>query len=203
MSETRQKLLDTAIELIWEQSYNSVSVDDICNQSGVKKGSFYHFFPSKSELAVAAYEEHWQHFYKPLYADIFYPDKPPLQRVEDWCNHIIAKQLDIFKRKGRVLGCPYASIGSELVSQDDKILKKTNEIFARATLYIETALHDAAQLGLIADKNIAQIASEIFSYMIGVLVIARINNNPAIISRDLHKGVFNLIAQEARTPAAA
>src|SRR6266700_1447546 len=57
--ESRLKLLRTAHELIWRQSYGSVGVDQICEQSGVKKGSFYHFFRSKSELTVAAYEYHW------------------------------------------------------------------------------------------------------------------------------------------------
>src|SRR6267154_2537844 len=52
--ESRLKLLRTAHELIWRQSYGSVGVDQICEQSGVKKGSFYHFFRSKSERALRA-----------------------------------------------------------------------------------------------------------------------------------------------------
>lgn len=55
-STAKEKLLDVAFKLIWDQSYGSVSVDDICQQAEVKKGSFYHFFESKAELAIAAYE---------------------------------------------------------------------------------------------------------------------------------------------------
>ncbi len=203
MTETRQKLLDTAIELIWEHSYNAVSVDDICHQAGVKKGSFYHFFPSKSELAVAAYEEHWQRYYLPIYSELFDAEKSPLKRIADWCQHITDKQIEIYERKGRVLGCPYASIGSELCTQDEQILKKTHEIFARATRYVETSLEDAAKRSDIPHANLSQIAAEIFTFMVGTLVMARIQNNPLLISRDLHKGVFNLIAQETRKPVAA
>ena len=47
------------MELIWEQSYGSVSVDVICERAGARKGSFYHFFPSKSDLAAVAIEDHW------------------------------------------------------------------------------------------------------------------------------------------------
>jgi AcrR family transcriptional regulator len=54
--DAKQRLLDTAIDLIWEQSYGAVSVDVICERAGTKKGSFYHFFPSKSDLTVAAIE---------------------------------------------------------------------------------------------------------------------------------------------------
>jgi len=47
---TKQKLLETAMELIWVSSYGSVGVDDICKRAGVSKGSFYHFFPSSPIL---------------------------------------------------------------------------------------------------------------------------------------------------------
>ena len=53
-SDAKEKLLRVAFDLIWEQSYGAVSVDDICERANVKKGSFYYFFPSKSDLAVAA-----------------------------------------------------------------------------------------------------------------------------------------------------
>ncbi len=44
-SVAKEKLLQVAFDLIWQQSYGSVSVDDICERAKVKKGSFYHFFP--------------------------------------------------------------------------------------------------------------------------------------------------------------
>jgi TetR/AcrR family transcriptional regulator, transcriptional repressor for nem operon len=59
-SDTKEKLLQVAFDLIWNQSYGSVSVDQICERARLNKGSFYHFFPSKSDLAVEAYEEHWR-----------------------------------------------------------------------------------------------------------------------------------------------
>ncbi|MCW2286501.1 AcrR family transcriptional regulator, partial [Rhodoblastus acidophilus] len=52
--ETKRRLIAAALELIWRSSYGSVSVDDICKAADVRKGSFYHFFPSKADLAVAA-----------------------------------------------------------------------------------------------------------------------------------------------------
>ena len=59
VTDTKQRLLNTALKLVWEQSYGSVSVDQICEKADVRKGSFYHFFASKADLAIAAAEEHW------------------------------------------------------------------------------------------------------------------------------------------------
>ena len=51
--------MDAALDLIWENSYGTTSVDAICERAGAKKGSFYYFFKSKSELAAAALEAEW------------------------------------------------------------------------------------------------------------------------------------------------
>jgi TetR/AcrR family transcriptional repressor of nem operon len=65
-TDTKQKLIDTALELILKSSYGSVSVHDICKAADVKKGRFYDFFPSKVDLAIAAMEESYKSL-KPLY----------------------------------------------------------------------------------------------------------------------------------------
>ena len=82
--DTKQKLLEVAWKLIWEQSYGSVGVDEICKQAGVTKGSFYFAFPSKSDLAVAAFEEHWQ-MKRPLLDSVFSSQVAPIAQFERYC----------------------------------------------------------------------------------------------------------------------
>jgi TetR/AcrR family transcriptional regulator, transcriptional repressor for nem operon len=54
----KRKLLDAALHVIRARGYAGTSVDDICREAGVTKGSFFHHFKSKDELAIAA-TEHW------------------------------------------------------------------------------------------------------------------------------------------------
>lgn len=54
----KRKLLDAALHVIRVQGYAGSSVDDICREAGVTKGSFFHHFKGKDDLAVAA-TEHW------------------------------------------------------------------------------------------------------------------------------------------------
>lgn len=50
----RTKLLDAALRVIRSQGYAGSSVDDICREAGVTKGSFFHHFKGKDDLAISS-----------------------------------------------------------------------------------------------------------------------------------------------------
>ena len=50
--ETRQRLHDTAIDLFTRKGFTKVSVDDICKQVGVSKGTFYYYFKTKDQVLL-------------------------------------------------------------------------------------------------------------------------------------------------------
>lgn len=51
---SREKLLEAATILIRTKGYSATTVDDLCQKAGVSKGTFFHNFKSKEELAVVA-----------------------------------------------------------------------------------------------------------------------------------------------------
>src|ERR1700754_350244 len=49
---TRHAIVEAA-EALWRgRDFDSVSVDDLCQQAGVAKGTFYFYFPRKEHLLV-------------------------------------------------------------------------------------------------------------------------------------------------------
>ncbi len=52
--DSKTKLLDAAMQVIRAKGYTATTLDDVCGEAGVTKGSFFHHFKSKEELAVAA-----------------------------------------------------------------------------------------------------------------------------------------------------
>jgi len=57
--ESKTKLLDAALHVIRAKGYTATRVEDICETAGLTKGSFFHHFENKEELALEA-AEHWQ-----------------------------------------------------------------------------------------------------------------------------------------------
>lgn len=80
VSDAKERLIEAVIELIWTGSYGSTSVDLICERAGVKKGSFYHFFESKTALALTGIETAWEAHRAEL-DRTFSPVVPPLERL--------------------------------------------------------------------------------------------------------------------------
>ncbi len=192
-TDTRAKLIETATELIWSESYNAVSVDEICKKAGVQKGSFYHFFPSKAHLALATMDSCMQET-KAKYDDIFSAARPPMERFTLMAQHIIDQQKEISAQLGHVCGCPFATLGSELAVKDAEISEKITSICASKTAYYESALRDLAAAGqLDMDTDIELKASEIFAFIIGQLIMARIKNDLGFIENNLERALFDLI----------
>ncbi len=191
ISNAKERLLQVAFDLISQNSYGGVSVDDMCERAKVKKGSFYYFFPSKSDLAVAAYEEHWQQR-RPIYDRMFSPLVPPLERIENYCEALYEGQKEKKAKTGRVPGCPFASVGCELSTQDEKIRQKAQEMFARYCQYIENTLRDAQKEGLIETCDFAQKSRVIHSFTMGMMLQAKVRNDPEVL-RDLAPTIFQII----------
>lgn len=54
-NDSKQRILATAIDLIKEKGYNSVTLNDICATANVSKNTFYYYFKSKEDLLIHFY----------------------------------------------------------------------------------------------------------------------------------------------------
>jgi TetR/AcrR family transcriptional repressor of nem operon len=55
---SKHKLLDAALQVIRSKGYTATTIDDICASASLTKGSFFHHFKSKEDLALSAID-HW------------------------------------------------------------------------------------------------------------------------------------------------
>jgi TetR/AcrR family transcriptional repressor of nem operon len=79
--ESKIRLLNAALTVIRAKGYAAATVDDICRKAGVTKGSFFHHFDTKDELALAAVA-HWEVMTEGFFAAAPYrAAKDPLDRI--------------------------------------------------------------------------------------------------------------------------
>jgi TetR/AcrR family transcriptional repressor of nem operon len=193
----KERLMQAAMDLMWRDSYGAASVDAICERAGAKKGSFYHFFKSKSELAAAALESDWKR--KQAEMDgIFSPTVPPLERFDRYFDFVYDRLGDTQKKCGSILGCPFISVGSEVSTQDQVVRQAIDRIMDRKLQFFVSAVRDAAARGLIDAPDPEAKARALFACYQGTVAQARIQNDIELLRqfKDVARDVLG-VKQEA------
>lgn len=80
---SKTRILNAAMQVIRSKGYTAATIDDICAAAGVTKGSFFHHFKGKVELALEAVA-HWNSLTGSLF------DSAPYQRVADPRKRVLA-----------------------------------------------------------------------------------------------------------------
>lgn len=179
--DTRQRLLNSARDLLHSRSYGHVGVKEICDMAGVQKGSFYHFFPSKQELTLAVLDEFYLIMKEAVFAQAFRPELSPMQRLAVLMENMYAMQKTIKEQSGKILGCPYGNIASELSTQDEPIRQRIDNLFQQMAAALQATLDEAVRKGEIAPCDTAATASAMFAYMEGLMLLAKTRNDPEVI----------------------
>ena len=190
-SDAKERLMNAISELIWTGSYGSTTIDQICEKAGVKKGSFYYFFDSKAELAVAAIDAEFSRKRTEMDA-VFSPMVPPLERFEKMCDICYERQKELSLKFGYVLGCPLFTLGAEVCTQEKNLSAKIQEVLDCHQRYLESAIRDAHAAGLINAPDAGCKARMLSAYFEGVLTQARIQNSLEVL-REIPAGVLAIL----------
>jgi len=189
--DTRQRIISAAQELIYARSYNKAGVQEICDHARVKKGSFYHFFPSKRDLALAVLDQSQTYMCDEIINKAFHDDIPPLARIERFFNTLFAFHKQAQENTGSVYGCPFGNLGSEMSTQDEDIRNKVDSILKASEKPFEKALTEAVERGDLQAVDTAATATAIFAYTEGIMLYAKTRNDPELI-RELGKHALQL-----------
>lgn len=196
-SDAKERLIATAIVLIRARSYASVSVDDMCHDAGVRKGSFYHFFPSKRDLALAAVDAWWAQLRAELLEPSFATDLPPLDRIRRLFERVSAQHAATQARLGNVQGCPLGNLTLELSAQDEVMREKLDATFSHFGRFFEQALRDAVQLGDVPQDTDPEVSAQaLLAYLYGTILLAKSANN-AHLMQVLTPRALGLVALSA------
>lgn len=73
-TETRERIIQSALELFREKNHEDITIADICGAAGISNGNFYHYFSSKDSVYLFLIEEMDEQLEKEF--DLGYMDRP-------------------------------------------------------------------------------------------------------------------------------
>lgn len=182
-TDTKQKILDTAAALFYMQSYTAVGVATICKDAGVSKGSFFHFFNSKQDLALAVLDQFSGHLGATLVADSIASSLPPMERLDRFISMLYVGQKAYVDEIGHLPGCPFGNMAVEQATQDEVIRKKIEECLAGLAQPLRKVVSDAIKNGDMPVVDVEATADAMLSYIEGIQLLAKARNDAEVIRK--------------------
>jgi TetR/AcrR family transcriptional repressor of nem operon len=175
--ESKAKLLDAALQVIRAKGYSATTIDDICYAAGLTKGSFFHHFRSKQDLALAA-TTHFSQMAGGLFAAAPYQSLPdPVDRLLgyiDFRKAILRGDLPQFT-------CLLGTMVQEAYATHPPIREACDAGISGHAASLEADITDAmSKYKISADWSAASLALYTQAVIQGAFILAKAKNGPQI-----------------------
>ena len=179
-STAREDLVASASDLMWSRGFVDVGVAELCEAAGVRPGSFYHFYGSKTQLAIAALD-HLYRISKTHVVDPASTIEDPLERLRYYFEVVSMMHHELKTRHGEVRGSPFANLGGETTALEPVLRKALEDYSHRRARFFVTMAEDAVRRGQSGASDAEARGNALFALVEGVLLIARMRNDPGLI----------------------
>jgi AcrR family transcriptional regulator len=179
--KSKEHLIRSAARLFIKKGYNATGVNDILSSAELSKGSFYFYFASKKELAIAVAEYFNKNEMKEL---------AEAAENRTWTPFVEKLMGDIIERAKRkkIFGCPFAVLGMEIAFLEPDIADQ----YYRPLKNIQDVFEDVLRRTGLSAQEAEPVAECALAIYEGYLIFYRINKDVAILEkllRDL-KGII-------------
>jgi TetR/AcrR family transcriptional repressor of nem operon len=184
--DSRQLLVETMSELMWERGYADTSPRDVRERSGVGQGSMYHHFPTKRDLALAALERNVADLL-PATSELDGPGSP-MARIEAY----------LMRPRAALKGCKVGRMTQDpQVREDPVLLAPVARAFSQVHLGWVKALREAVAAGeLRAGLDPERLAHTLMAVLQGGYVLAIAQQDPGPFD-DARAGALDLLRAAA------
>lgn len=177
LPDTRTRLLDAALLVIRTKGYAGTSVDDLCQEAGVTKGAFFHYFKSKEDMAVAA-AAHFGAMAEELFSQAGYRElSDPLERLlayVDFRKSILSGTLPEFT-------CLLGTLVQEAYETHPVIAAAANRYISEHASTLEPDISAVmASRGVPANWTAASLALYTQAVIQGAFILAKAKGGPQV-----------------------
>ena len=161
-------VLDTLIQLFWEQGFEATSMSDIVAATGLSKSSLYNTFGSKDELFETALNRYVDHR-AGIVNEVLQNGQGGLADIETLFDALLAEVLVMDDHRG----CLAINTSTELGGRDETVVAVTARFRSIMRTGLEATLRRAAEQGEIDAARVDSYVGVLLSFIIGMAVIVR------------------------------
>ena len=173
---TRDRIIDKADQLFYEQGFEHTSFAQIAEALGISRGNFYYHFKTKDEILDAVINhrivrtssmlEHWE-----LEGDT------PSDRIRSFINIVVVNRAKI-----KHYGCPVGTLCNELAKMDHPARSNANELY---TLFRVWLRRQFEQLGRSDDAD--ELAMHLLAFSQGIAALASAFQDETFIHSEVNR----------------
>jgi TetR/AcrR family transcriptional repressor of nem operon len=179
----KDDIVQVGLDLVLSQGFNATGVEAILKQAKVPKGSFYNFFSSKEDFALAIIDKFVAdrvEIFMPIFSD---ESLPPLARVKKSFEVLVER----FEVDDCSQGCLIGNLGQEMADHFESVRQRLEESLQKWTGGISTLLLQAQQAKAIpADLDAEMLAENLISSFQGALLRAKVKKTPQPLKDFIH-----------------
>lgn len=194
-TDTREKLLEAAECLLLADGYPRTSVDAVCEKAGTTKGSLYHHFKTKEDLAIAVLEGWLMRNGSILSEGPHTSAADPIEAAMLYIDHVADSTNRLWAS-----GCLVGSLSMDLAASSDRMQHCVETMFKGFV-----AAHAALFAPLLANRpgpdtpSPDDFAEMFLSLIEGAIVVGKSYRDPLPLVRAIR--TFGLYAKQFADPA--
>jgi TetR/AcrR family transcriptional repressor of nem operon len=168
--ETRQRIVDAAADLVFEQGVAHTTIEDVRAAADVSSSQLYHYFDDKPALVRAVIE----HQADTIVGGQQTFDLSSLDGLRAWRDWVVEHQRELNCRGG----CPIGSLGGELAETDPEARAQVSAGFKRWESAIQSGLREMHVRGrLTSDSDPDSLALALLATLQGGLLLTQIERD--------------------------
>jgi TetR/AcrR family transcriptional repressor of nem operon len=169
---TKNKIMKTAIKLIFQKGIESTSISDIIKEAGVAKGSIFFHFPDKQTLVSEALKQYENNFF--IFLEQSLTGNTPGERLINFFKNVSKTH----KERNYAGGCIFGNTALEMADKNEIFTKIVSNVFKKWVRNLKDVIEEATKIGEIRnDINPDVLATTIVAALEGGIMLSRLEKS--------------------------